>query len=51
MKQADIPQFKPMWHVCPYLCLKAFNQDGHQQVEEDIVSKGHEGHKVESGNW
>lgn len=35
----------------PYLCLKAFNQDGHQQVEEDVVSKGHEGHKVKSGKW
>lgn len=47
-----------VWHCVtifgnevPYLCLKAFNQDGHQQVEEDIVSKGHEGHKVKSRNW
>lgn len=36
---------------CSYLCLKALNQDGHQQVEEDIVSKGHEGHEVKSGKW
>lgn len=30
----------------PYLCLEAFHQDGHQQVEEHVVAKGHQGHKV-----
>lgn len=49
-----------MWRTCqsegisppdsilftPHLCLEAFHQDGYQQVEEHVVPKGHEGHKV-----
>jgi hypothetical protein len=31
---------------CHYLIGEAFNQDSHQQIEEDIVAKGHQGHKV-----
>lgn len=27
--------------------MKALNQNGYEQVEEDVVSKGHEGYKVE----
>lgn len=34
-----------------YLGLETLNQDGHQQVEEDVVAKGHKGNKVESGYW
>ena len=33
----------------PHLRLEAFHQDGHQQVEEDVVPEGHERHEVESG--
>lgn len=33
----------------PHLCLKAFHQDGHQQVEEDVIPEGHQGYKVEGG--
>lgn len=33
----------------PHLRLETLHQDGHQQVEKDIVAKGHEGHKVEGG--
>lgn len=45
-------------YVCSYICmfllfflylsLKAFHKDGHQQIEQDVVPKGHQGHKVES---
>lgn len=35
--------------VLPYLGLETLNQDGHQQVEEDVVAKGHKGDKVEGG--
>lgn len=27
--------------VLSYLSLETLNQDGHQQVEEDVVAKGH----------
>ena len=30
-----------------YLRLETFHQDGHQEVEEDVIAKGHQGHKVE----
>lgn len=33
--------------VLSYLGLETLNQDGHQQVEEDVVAKGHKGDKVE----
>lgn len=39
-----------VWPGISYLCLKAFHQDGHQQVEEDIVAEGHEGDEVEGGD-
>lgn len=32
-----------------YLCLKTLNQDGHEQIEEHVVSKCHKSYKVESG--
>lgn len=35
--------------VSSYLSLKTLNQNGHQQVEEDVVAKGHKGDKVEGG--
>lgn len=38
-------------HLCPYFCLKALNQNGYKQVEEDVVAKGHEGHEVEGSQW
>lgn len=31
-----------------YLRLEAFNQDGHQQVEQNVVTKSHKGNEVES---
>lgn len=33
----------------PYFSLEALHQDGHQQVEEDVVAEGHEGDEVEGG--
>lgn len=36
-----------MWPETLYLCLETLNQDGHQQVEEDVVAKGHERDEVE----
>lgn len=30
-----------------HLSLKALNQDGHEQIEEHVVAKRHEGNKVE----
>ena len=33
----------------PHLGLETLHQDGHQQVEEHIVAKGHEGHEVQGG--
>lgn len=30
-----------------YLVREAFYQDGNQQVEEDIIAKGHQGHKIQ----
>lgn len=30
-----------------YLCGEPLDQDGDQQIEEDIVAKGHEGNEVE----
>lgn len=32
-----------------YLCLKTLDQDGHQQVEEDVVPEGHQRNEVEGG--
>ena len=32
-----------------HLVGEALHEDSHQQVEEDIVAKGHEGHKVQGG--
>lgn len=32
-----------------YLCLKTLNQDGHEQIEEHVVSERHKSYKVESG--
>ena len=34
--------------VFSHLCLKSLHQDGHKQIKEDIVAKGHESNKVES---
>lgn len=31
-----------------YLCLETLHQDGHQQVKENIIPKGHECDEVES---
>lgn len=36
-------------HLCPYFSLKALNQNGYEQVEEDVVAEGHEGYKIEGG--
>lgn len=33
-----------------YLRLKTLDQDGHQQVEEDVVPEGHEGDEVEGSD-
>lgn len=33
--------------VSSYLSLETLNQDGHQQVEENIVAKGHKSDEVE----
>lgn len=38
-----------MGPVSSYLGLETLNQDGHQQIEEDVVAKGHKGDKVEGG--
>ena len=32
-----------------YLVGESLDKDGHEEVEEDIVAEGHEGHKVEGG--
>lgn len=40
---------KPEERLCPYFSLEALNQNGYQQVEEDVVAKCHEGDKVEGG--
>lgn len=34
-----------------YLRLEALHQDGHQQVEEDVVAEGHECDEVEGSYW
>lgn len=34
-----------------YLCLEAFHQNGNQKVEEHVIAKGHQGHKVERCPW
>ena len=34
-----------------YLGLEALHQDGHQQVEEDVVPESHEGDEVERCHW
>ncbi|KAF4015452.1 hypothetical protein G4228_007259 [Cervus hanglu yarkandensis] len=39
----------PPLEAPPHLGLETLHQDGHQQVEEHIVAKGHEGHEVEGG--
>ena len=36
--------------MCVYLGLEALHQDGHQQVKQDVVSKGHESDKVEGSH-
>lgn len=33
----------------PYLGGEALDQDGHKQVEEDVVAECHERHEVEGG--
>ena len=33
----------------PYLVGEPFHQNGHQQVEEDVVAEGHQGHEVQGG--
>ena len=32
-----------------YLGAEAFDEDGDQQIEQDIVAERHEGHEVERG--
>ena len=32
-----------------YLGWESFDEDGNQQVEEDVVSEGHQGDEVEGG--
>lgn len=32
-----------------YLGREAFHEDGHEQVEEDVVAEGHQGHEVQRG--
>lgn len=32
-----------------YLRTKAFDQDGHQQVEQDVVAERHEGNEIQCG--
>ena len=34
--------------VYTYLVWEAFHQNGHQEIEEDVVTEGHQGHKVQS---
>lgn len=31
----------------PYLVGEALDQDGDEEVEEDVVAEGHQGHEVE----
>lgn len=38
-------------HLCPYFSLKALNQNGYEQVEEDVVAEGHEGYEIEGSQW
>ena len=38
-----------MWPATSYLRLETLDQDGHQQVEEDVVAEGHERDEVEGG--
>lgn len=33
----------------PHFSLKALDQNGYEQVEEDVVAKGHEGDEIEGG--
>ncbi|TNN60253.1 hypothetical protein EYF80_029506 [Liparis tanakae] len=47
VRRLTVAQIKRL--LCPYFGLKALNQDGDEQVEEDVVAEGHEGHKVEGG--
>lgn len=35
----------------PHLGLKTLHQDGHKQIEEDVVAKSHESNKVKSCPW
>ncbi|KAB0351512.1 hypothetical protein FD754_016369 [Muntiacus muntjak] len=39
----------PPLEAPPHLSLETLHQDGHQQVEEHVVAKGHEGHEVQGG--
>lgn len=39
-----------VWPATFYLGLETLDQDGHQQVEEDVVAKGHERNEVEGGD-
>ena len=41
-----ISAFEP---AAPHLIGETLNEDGHQQVEQHIVAKGHEGNKVKRG--
>ena len=36
------------WHGA-YLSGETFDQNGHQQVEEDVIAERHQRHKVEGG--
>lgn len=47
--KARTPPYPDSIFFTPHLCLETFHQDGYQQVEEHIVPKGHEGHKVKGG--
>ena len=35
--------------LSPHLVGEALHEDGHQQVEQNVVAEGHEGHEVEGG--
>lgn len=39
--------FHPPSAQISYLCLEAFDQNGNKKVEEHVIAKGHQGHKVE----
>ena len=30
----------------PYLIGKTFDQNGHKEIEQYVISKGHQGHKI-----